>query len=124
MRRPFLHSLTASTAVGVSLAALYVGTVLSIMSSPAWPHDALPTAAMPEGWSYSYSCCAQNDCRSVPDGAISETPQGYVINRTGEVIAYTDKRIKDSPDGLFHWCSVAGAEDSRTICLYRAPRGY
>lgn len=111
-------TLTAVSILGASLFATVV------LTGEAWPHDAMPTAAMPEGWAYSYSCCAQNDCRAVPDAAIAETPSGFVIKRTGEVIAYDDKRLKDSPDGQYHWCSVAGADDSRTICLYRAPRGF
>ena len=56
--------------------------------------------------------------------AISERPEGYVIKGTGEVVAYSDARLKDSPDGEFHWCSVAGADDSRTICLFVPPRSY
>ena len=56
--------------------------------------------------------------------AISERPQGYVINKTGEVVAYSDSRVKDSPDGVYHWCSVAGADDSKTICLFVPPKGF
>ena len=56
--------------------------------------------------------------------AISEKPEGYVIKGTGEIVAYSDARLKDSPDGEFHWCSVAGADDSRTICLFVPPHSY
>ena len=87
-------------------------------------HEAIPTAAKPQGWNYPFSCCSGIDCREVSDQAISERPEGYVIKGTGEVIAYSDIRIKDSPDGVFHWCSVAGADDSRTICLFVPPRGF
>jgi hypothetical protein len=86
--------------------------------APAAAHDALPTAAKPNGWTYPYSCCSGIDCREVSGKAISERPEGYVINNTGEVLAYSDRRIKNSPDGVYHWCSVAGADDSRTICLF------
>jgi hypothetical protein len=58
------------------------------------------------------------DCREVPKQAISERPQGYVIEGTGEVVTYQDARIHESPDGQYHWCSVAGADDSKTICLF------
>jgi hypothetical protein len=85
---------------------------------PAWAHDAK------SGWSYPFSCCSGYDCREVPDKAISERPEGYVINNTGEVVTYHDARIKNSPDGEFHWCSVAGANDSKTICLFVPPRSY
>jgi cupin superfamily acireductone dioxygenase involved in methionine salvage len=32
--------------------------------------------------------------------------------------------VKNSPDGVYHWCSVAGANDSKTICLFVPPKGY
>ena len=64
------------------------------------------------------------DCRGVAHNAIGERPEGYVIEGTGEVIGYTDSRIKNSPDGMFHWCSVAGANDGHTICLFVPPRGF
>lgn len=78
----------------------------------------------PLGWAYPYLCCHNQDCRPVSAERIEERPEGYVIAGTGEVIPYTDSRIKESPDGLYHWCSVAGAEDSRTLCLFVPPRAY
>lgn len=88
-----------------------------------WPavgkaHDA------PSGWSYPFSCCSSQDCRPVAAKAISERPQGYVINVTGEVVPYADKRIRSSPDGEYHWCSVAGEARSRTLCLFVPPHSY
>lgn len=90
----------------------------------AFGHDAMPTAAKPDGWSYPFACCSGYDCRMVPQTAISERPEGYVIGGTGEIVGYRDTRLKNSPDGEFHWCSVAGAEDGRTICLFVPPRSY
>ncbi|MCF3640931.1 hypothetical protein LXM94_13215 [Rhizobium sp. TRM95111] len=81
-------------------------------------HDA------PSGWSYPYSCCSDNDCRPVATKSISEKPGGYVVNVTGEVVPYTDTRVRVSPDGEFHWCSVAGKEKGRTICLFVPPRAF
>jgi hypothetical protein len=95
-----------------------------ILACPVRAHEALPTAAKPLGWSYPYSCCSGIDCRQVGNKAISERPEGYVINGTGEVVAYSDSRVKYSPDGVYHWCSVAGANDSKTICLFVPPKGY
>jgi hypothetical protein len=102
--------------------AIFIATMFS--AAPAAAHDALPTAAKPNGWSYPYSCCSGIDCREVSGRAISERPEGYVINGTGEVLAYSDQRIKNSPDGVYHWCSVAGADDSRTICLFVPPPSF
>jgi hypothetical protein len=103
-------------AVGVALVACYSGA--------AQAHEAMPTAAQPNGWRYPFSCCSGYDCRAVPEAAISERPEGYVIVGTGEVLPYRDARLKDSPDGEFHWCSVAGANDGRTICLFVPPRAF
>jgi hypothetical protein len=94
------------------------------LSAPAYAHDAVPTAAKPQGWSYPFSCCSGYDCREVQSTSISQRPEGYVIKGTGEVIAYSDKRIKYSPDGVYHWCSVAGANDGKTICLFVPPSSY
>ncbi|MEQ1953448.1 hypothetical protein ABMA59_18750 [Mesorhizobium sp. CN2-181] len=87
-------------------------------------HDATPTAAKPNGWSYPFSCCSGYDCREVPQTSIGERPEGYVIEGTGEVLGYQDARLKNSPDGEYHWCSVAGADNSRTICLFVPPKGF
>ncbi len=92
--------------------------------TPALAHDALPTAAMPNGWAYPISCCSGYDCREVHAADIIEGPQGYVIKTTGEVIPMTDRKVRQSPDGQFHWCSLAGKADGKTICLFVPPRAY
>lgn len=84
----------------------------------AQAHDA------PSGWSYPYSCCSDQDCRPVPEAAVRETVDGYVIVASGEVIPYADKRVRHSPDGEFHWCSVAGSVNGRTLCLFVPPRSF
>ena len=107
---------------------LIIPTLACILTAgafvPAVAHDAKPTAARPLGWSYPFSCCSGYDCRAVSSQQIGERPEGYVIEGTGEVLAYSDARLKDSPDGEYHWCSVAGADDSRTICLFVPPRSF
>lgn len=112
--------------IATTLHSAFLAAVLSavLFPSPAHPHDAHPTSAKPLGWSYPYSCCSGIDCREVSEKAISERPEGYVINGTGEVVAYKDHRVKYSPDGVYHWCSVAGAEHGRTICLFVPPKGF
>jgi hypothetical protein len=106
----------------MAVAVLLITTGLLIATADA--HDALPTAAKPQGWKYPFSCCSGYDCREVSAKQVSEKPEGYVIDATGEIVAYGDARLKDSPDGEYHWCSVAGADDSRTICLFVPPRSY
>jgi hypothetical protein len=109
---------------------------LFMWSTGAHAHDAMPTAAQPEGWKYPFSCCSGYDCRRVGDGQpipkseggdgvfITETTKGFVISSSHEVVAHDDPRIKESPDGLYHWCSVAGDVVGRTICLYVPPRSF
>lgn len=87
-------------------------------------HDALPTAAQPRGWAYPIACCSGYDCREVADADIVEGPQGYVIKTTGELIPMTDRKVRQSPDGQFHWCSIAGKADGKTICLFVPPRSF
>lgn len=76
------------------------------------------------GWRYPAVCCSDYDCREVAPRQISERPEGYVIATSGEVVPYTDRRVRQSPDGVFHWCSVAGKDDTRTICLFVPPRAF
>ncbi len=104
-------------------AFLFVSVWL-IQASAVRAHDAVPTAAKPEGWSYPFACCSGYDCRAVPADWVEERPEGFRIVPTGEVVPMTDVRVKNSPDGAFHWCSVAGADDGRTICLFVPPRSF
>lgn len=105
--------------------AVVAASILAVAAVEEVPaHDALPTASQPQGWSYPFACCSSNDCRAVGADAIHEGPMHYTIVGTGEEIAYNDKRVRPSPDGEFHWCSVAGRDDSRTICLFVPPRAY
>lgn len=90
----------------------------SAAAMPAGAHEA------PTGWRYPYSCCSGYDCREVSSKVIGEGPEGYVIKGTGEVVSYSDARLKNSPDGEYHWCSVAGADDTRTICLFVPPHSF
>jgi hypothetical protein len=109
----------------IALATIWIVSCPGVMGGMlAAAHDAKPTAAKPNGWSYPFSCCSGYDCREVPQSSIGERPEGYVIEGTGEVLSYQDARLKDSPDGEYHWCSVAGANNSRTICLFVPPKGF
>lgn len=106
---------------------VFAAAALVLTCTTGWAHDAITTASKPLGWKYPFSCCSGFDCREVTSGkagVVRETAEGYVIAKTGEVLPYSDGRIKNSPDGAFHWCSVAGLDDSRTICLFAPPRGF
>lgn len=120
-RRPHIHSLSESFAVGALIAMLAVAAVV-LAASRARAHEA------PTGWKYPWSCCSNLDCRELEDGEISEPNDRrptYRILPTGEEIAPGDRRIKDSPDGAFHWCAhQAGLDAGHTICLFVPPRGF
>ncbi|TPK63838.1 hypothetical protein FKO01_31280 [Mesorhizobium sp. B2-3-3] len=119
------RSAFAVPSVGRPLLPLCAACAIAALTAPALAHDAKPTAAKPQGWSYPFACCANYDCREVSQTSISERPEGYVIKDTGEVLAYSDRRIKDSPDGEFHWCAhVAGLDAGKTICLFVPPQSY
>ena len=98
--------------------ALSILVLITFGMPPAEGHDA------PKGWAYPFACCSGYDCREVPKKAIGEGPKGYVIEGTGEVVPYKDVRLHDSPDGEYHWCSVDGADNTRTICLFVPPKSY
>ncbi|TCD15139.1 hypothetical protein [Oricola cellulosilytica] len=103
-----------------ALAVLAIG----LLSYAAAAHDAPGTAAHPEGWAYPLACCSGYDCRPVSAAWIQERGGAFVIPTTGELIPYTDTRIKASPDGQYHWCSKYGRDDTDTICLFVSPRSF
>lgn len=108
-------------AVGLLIAA--VAFIMFVLCGGfAHAHDAKPTAELPHGWSYPFACCANYDCRQAT-GEVQEKPDGY-HTPTGEVVPYGDKRIKDSPDGEFHWCAhQSGLDAGKAICLFVPGRG-
>lgn len=103
--------------VGLLTAFLY-GLAVWLTSTPAGAHEA------PSGWKYPLSCCSGYDCRPVSAKWIQEEGGAFIIPTTGEAIPYTDKRVKDSPDGEYHWCSKYGQDDTPTICLFVPPRSF
>lgn len=97
---------------------------IALLPSIAAAHDALPTAAAPNGWTYPISCCSNYDCREVSDADVHEGADGYTVPG-GELVPYNDKRVRVSPDGKFHFCAhQAGDSKGRTICLFAPPRAY
>lgn len=114
-RRVAANAVSPSSASWLWAAAL-VPALLVLAVAVAHAHDA------PSGWKYPFACCSGFDCRPVTASTINEKPEGYVIPTTGEVVRYDDERVRYSPDGEYHWCSVSGRNDSKTICLFVPPR--
>lgn len=112
-----VHSRRAAFAGSLALGVMVLG-ILAMSVSDGFPHEA------PTGWSYPLGCCSGIDCREVPDADIIEGARGYEIRKTHELIPMTDPKVKQSPDGKFHLCSVGGLDDGRTICLFAPSRGF
>lgn len=56
---------------------------------------------------------------------LKQTPAGYLVVRTGELIPYDDVRIKPSGDNDFHLCQQRGDIDNgRVLCLFQPPMGF
>lgn len=98
------------------LAAAFALSMAASLSAAA--HDSA------SGWAYPLACCSGYDCREVADAEVLERPEGYVIKTTGEVVPMTSSKVRMSPDGVFHRCSVAGRDDGATICLFVPPRSF
>lgn len=97
--------------------ALSLAAVLSGTAFPSSAHMA------PTGWAYPYQCCSDRDCQPVHGTEVTEGPDGYLIEETGEVLGYSDPRLKVSPDGEFHLCAAPGKR-SAAICLFVPPRSF
>ncbi len=91
--------------------------LLALLPIAAQAHDA------PTGWSYDAICCHNRDCRPISSASVKEDSRGFTLP-TGETLAYKDTRIRESKDEQFHWCSVNGRDDGRTLCLYVPLRGF
>jgi hypothetical protein len=74
--------------------------------------------AAPSGWIYPFECCGDRDCRPVHDPEIRESPHGYVIGHTGEIVGYGDRRLRNSPDGEYHLCEIPGQAHPHAVCLF------
>lgn len=98
------------------LLAASVGALFTVaLTNPSAAHQA------PSGWAYPNECCSNRDCHMIDAEQIVEGPSGYVVTPSGETLGYTDPRVKQSPDGAYHWCAIPGSP--RTICLFVPPQG-
>lgn len=86
---------------------------------PAWSHDA------PTGWAYGTECCSSTDC-AVEEGKVTATPSGWLIERVGVLVPYTDRKIKESRDGDFHscWRYDRRTDPKQFLCLYVPAQSY
>lgn len=80
----------------------------------SYAHDA------PTGWTYPMECCSNYDCRM--DNRVKVVPRGYQVP-SGEVVPFDDKKVRQSPDGEYHWCTGGGYNHSPTLCLFVPANG-
>lgn len=99
-------------------ACAFVSAMIAAFPMAGHAHEAK------SGWMYPADCCSDHDCRMVSADLISEMPEGYRIELNGEKLAYSDSRIRPSPDGVYHWCSRHGRDDTSTICLFVPPNSF
>lgn len=124
-----VHRLSILIALAAQVLVLALVALLALLffMRSTMAHDATNTQGQPLGWDYPWSCCSKMDCGPIDASRVHKTPEGYVIDGSTDEspIPYGDKRIKDSPDGNYHWCAhKAGIGIGKTICFYRGPEGY
>lgn len=89
---------------------LLLAAALAAPAFPAAAHQA------PSGWRYDAICCSNQDCRPISAREVEATARGWRIKRTGALVPFSQAR--QSKDGAFHWCTVDGSDNGKTICLY------
>lgn len=70
---------------------------------------------------YPPNCCSGHDCRPMASDGVTLSAGGLVIKESGETIPYDSPLVKRTPPeggGLYHRCSVGGAPQGATICIY------
>lgn len=95
---------------------LAIFAVILYLSGLSW------APAHAHSW-YDPECCHDRDCRPVPDAEIVERADGVYIPSSGDLIPYGSSKIRMSPDGKKHLCTVAGAVGSAPLCIYLPGRG-
>ena len=73
---------------------------------------------------YPKSCCSGGDCYSISKTDLEALPDGsWEIKATGEIFAGPNggnsmRKVKFSPDGLYHRCSFNHDRKATSICLF------
>jgi hypothetical protein len=100
-------------------AILLAAAVLALLVCEARSHE----------W-YPRECCAGGDCYAISADEVEALPDGtWRIKATGEIFyganAAQVHRVKFSPDGGFHRCSLNHDRKEPSICLFiPMPNGY
>lgn len=80
-------------------------------------------AALAHEW-YPFQCCSDGDCYAISKTDLEALPDGsWEIKETGEIFAGPNggnsmRKVKFSPDGLYHRCSFNHDRKASSICLF------
>ena len=102
-RWAIFSALALLTGVGIAAGVLWI-------ASPVCAHD----------W-YPPRCCSGADCRPIRMDDVELRPNGFFVKESGELIPYTDVRIRKTPPeggAHYHRCSVGGTPMGTTMCIY------
>lgn len=72
---------------------------------------------------YDWDCCSDRDCGPVAEGTVVETQGGYRVLLTGQFIDRDSPKVRMSPDGRWHLCTLGGNPGGAVLCLYVPGRG-
>lgn len=61
-------------------------------------------------------CCNLRDCYEIAADEVQQTPRGYKVKNTGQLIQNSE--IRQSPDGKYYRCSRLGDRRYWTFCLF------
>lgn len=123
---------------------MLIASVMAGLGGGAMAHEAKPTAAQPNGWTYPANCCSSLDCSEIKASTVRVTPDGrYVVTLTPAdhimiaqtttfTFVVTDPRVKPSPDGVFHMCvsrqfetpDKSATMGGNMLCFFEPPRGF
>ena len=78
--------------------------LLGYLAGDAWSH-----------WLYERHCCDVRDCAPVADKIVTETPEGFTLNDTGEFVERGSPKIRKPINEEYHVCrNPAGV----LLCIY------
>jgi hypothetical protein len=72
---------------------------------------------------YDWDCCSDRDCQPVAEGMVAEESGGYRVLLTNQFIDRNSPKVRMSPDGRWHVCTLGGNLGGSVLCLYVPGRG-
>lgn len=93
--------------IAILIIILFIGFALQKATTPANAHS----------W-YDGDCCSDRDCRPISASEVRELAWDRVLDLvSGQEVR--GAQIRQSKDGDWHICNVAGDRKARPLCVYR-----